>query len=94
MKAGNNPEIARVGQKVTKSISRVPMVVETWFTPQNDLKSWFSGSMQADYNHKTTGSSPKMHFSDFGGPYMVKFLTFSIFKKPFDVWNWLTPTAW
>ena len=39
MNAGNNPEIARVGQKVTKSISRVPMVVETWFTPQNDLKS-------------------------------------------------------
>ena len=40
MKAGNNPEKkVKKGQKVTKSISRVPMVVETWLTPQNDLKS-------------------------------------------------------
>ena len=37
--ARNSPEIAQAGQKVTKSISRVPTVVETWLTPQNDRKS-------------------------------------------------------
>ena len=37
------PEIARKkterGKKVTKSISREPIVVETWLTPQNDCKT-------------------------------------------------------
>ena len=49
------------------------MVVETWLTPQNDRKSGFSEGIQANYTHTTTGSAPKMHYSDIWGPYMVKF---------------------
>ena len=49
------------------------MVVETWLTPQNDFKIRFEGSMQANYTHSTTGSAPKIHFSDILGHYMVKF---------------------
>ena len=49
------------------------MVVETWLTPQNDCKSGFSEGMQANYTYTTTGSAPKMHYSDIWGPYMVKF---------------------
>ena len=30
--------------------------------------------MQANYTHVTTGSAPKMHFSDICGPYMVRTL--------------------
>ena len=49
------------------------MVVETWLTPQKDCKTRVIGSMQANYIHETTGSTPKMHFSDIWGPYMVTF---------------------
>ena len=71
------PEIPRKlsGQdkKVTKPISREPIVIETWLTPQNDSKTLFSGSMKANYNHTITRSAPKMHFSDFWEPDMVRF---------------------
>ena len=62
----------RQGKKVTKSISHEWMVVETWLTPQNDHKIGFSEERQANHTHTTTGSAPKMHFSDFWGTYMVK----------------------
>ena len=67
---GNSPGGAK---KVRKSISREPMVVETWLTPQNDRKSGFSEGMQANQTHTTTGSAPKINYSDIWGPYMVKF---------------------
>ena len=57
------------------------MVLETCLTPQNDRKTWFSGSMQANYTNATTGSAPKMHFSDISGPYMVKFWHFLYLKN-------------
>ena len=37
------------------------------------LDSPFSEGMQVNYTHTTTGSAPKMHYSDIWGPYMVKF---------------------
>ena len=74
--AGNSPGKA----KSYKSISRELMVVQTWLAPQNDHKTSFSGSLQANYTHKATGSAPKMLFLIRG-----KILTFSIFKKPLNV---------
>ena len=71
--AGNSLEIASVGQKCHKSISRERMVVEILLTPQNDRKNGFSEGMQAYYTHAITRSAPRMHFSDIWGPYMVKF---------------------
>ena len=71
------PEIARKqpgwGKKITKSIFHKPMVVETWLTPQNYRKIRISGGMQANYTHTTTGSAPKINYSDIWAPYMVKF---------------------
>ena len=49
------------------------MVVETWLTPQNYCKIRISGGMQANYTHTTTGSAPKINYSDIWAPYMVKF---------------------
>ena len=48
------------------------MVVETWLIPQNDRKIGFSEGMQSSYTHATTGSAPKMNYSDIWGPCMVK----------------------
>ena len=67
------------------------MVVETWLSPQNDRKTWFSGSMQASYTHATIGSAPKNTYFWYLGTLYGKTLTFSISKKPFNVWNQSTP---
>ena len=49
------------------------MVIKTWLTPQNDRKSRFSGGIEANYTHTTTGKARKMNYADVWGPYMIKF---------------------
>ena len=50
--------------KSYKSISREPMVVQTWLAPQNDRKTSFSESLQANYTYAAIGSVTKMYFSN------------------------------
>ena len=71
--AGNSPEIARAGKKITKSISREQMVVETGLTPQNGCKRGFSGVMGQIIPIQQPEVFPKMNYSDMWRPCMVKF---------------------
>ena len=62
------------------------MVVQTWLVLQNDRKTWFSGSIQANYNNQ---KCPKNAVFWYLWTLFGKILSFSIFKKPLNVRNWL-----
>ena len=63
--ARNSQKIAWAGQKVTKSIPGEPMVIETWLTLQNDCKTQFSGSTQANYTPTKVVFNQKCPQNDF-----------------------------
>ena len=65
-------------QNCPKSISRKPLVVESWLTPQNDRKTWFTIGVLRHVYFSDNRKSPKNTIFCFLGPFNDKVAWFSI----------------
>ena len=69
---------AQKHQNCPKSISRKPLVVESWLTPQNDRKTWFTIGVLRHVYFSDNRKSPKNTIFCFLGPFNDKVAWFSI----------------
>ena len=86
LKGGRNTHFggqywAQKHQNCPKSISRKPLVVESWLTPQNDRKTWFTIGVLRHVYFSDNRKSPKNTIFCFLGPFNDKVAWFSIFGE-------------
>ena len=82
LKGGRNPFWGPIlgpkAPKFPKSISREPLVVESWLTPQNDRNTWFTIGVLRHVYFSDNQKSPKNTIFWFLEPYNDKVAWFSI----------------
>ena len=69
---------AQKHQNSQKSISREPLAVESWLTPQNDCKTWLTIDVLRHVYFSDNRKSPKNTIFYFLGPFIDKVAWFSI----------------